>query len=130
MDEEGVWRAVVRWGQHKAMVPHPPIFWSENDRCLVSHALDGILQHVQVMEINSDVFSKEVEPTGLLSRELILERYRHDAINARSGSGLSGRAVDSPRNGFCGSVGGMQEPFAESAILNRKLDWQWDVQDW
>ena len=127
-----MWRAVVRWGQHKARVPHPSLLWSEDDRSLVKQALDGILQHVQVMDINSEVFAKEVEPTGLLSVERMLERYRHATITVKGGSGLNGRSSSSPRS--VGSGGGgmkiVQEPFADSAILNGKLDWQWDIHEW
>lgn len=131
MDEEEVWRAVVRWGQHKARVLHPFLLWSEDDRSLVRRALEGVLQHVQVMDIDSDVFAKEVEPTGLLPMDMMLERYRHAAIHQNTASVLTnGRSAESPRRGVCDAVRVTREPFAESAILNGKLDWQWDVQDW
>lgn len=122
-----MWRAVVRWGQHKAKVPRPSILWSEDDRSLIKHALDGVLQHVQVMEINSEMFAKEVEPTGLLPVEMMLARYRHAAINSTSGSDYNGVGMDSPRSS---GLGVMQAPFAESAILDGKLDFQLDIQEW
>ena len=36
--------------------------------------LEGVLECVRVMEINSEVFAKEVEPTGLLPMEMTLAR--------------------------------------------------------
>ena len=123
-----MWRAVVRWGQHKARVPRPSLLWSEDDRSQVKEALDGIMQHVQVMEIDSEVFAKEVEPTGLLPMEMMLARYRHAAMSANTGNGYGGGGdVLSPRSN---NIEVIQEPFAESAILAGKIDMQLDVQEW
>jgi len=120
---------VVKWGQHKARVPHPSQVWSEDDRSQVKQALDGVLQHVQVMEIDSEVFAKEVEPTGLLPMDRMLAHYRHAAMSASSANGYGGRgSVGSPRSS--NSVQSMQEPFAESAIMAGKLDMQLDLQEW
>lgn len=45
--------------------------------CLL--CLQGVLEHVRLMEIGSEVFAQEVEPTGLLSMEMTLARYtNHD----------------------------------------------------
>ena len=123
-----MWRAVVRWGQHKARVPRPSLLWSDVDRSQVKQALDGVLQHVQVMEIDSEVFAKEVEPTGLLPMEMMLARYRHAAMSAANGNGYSRGSLSSPRSGS--SIHVVQEPFPESAILAGKADMQLDVQEW
>ena len=36
--------------------------------------MQGVLEHVRLMEIGSEVFAQEVEPTGLLSMEMTLAR--------------------------------------------------------
>lgn len=36
--------------------------------------IQGVLEHVRLMEIGSEVFAQEVEPTGLLSMEMTLAR--------------------------------------------------------
>ena len=110
-------------------MPRPSQVWSDDDRSQVKLALDGILQHVQVMEIDSEVFANEVEPTGLLPVETMLAHYRHAAVSASSANGYSGRgSVGSLRSS--NSIQAVQEPFVESAIMAGKLEMQLDLQEW
>ena len=50
------------------------LLWTEADRAKMKEQLAGVLEHVRVMEINSEVFANEVEPTGLLPMEMTLAR--------------------------------------------------------
>ena len=117
--EEDVWRAVVQWGQHKALVTDNISIWSDDDRSKVQSALEGVIEQVRVMEINSEVFAKEVEPTGLLPMELTLARYRHAAVHGRG----SGSDLSRPRSG-------VQEPFEDSDILEGRIDLQMLINEW
>ena len=38
-------------------------------------ALDGIVEHVKLLLIDSSVFAEEVEPTGVVSMETSLEKW-------------------------------------------------------
>jgi hypothetical protein len=69
-----VWRGVLAWGQAKAGVQSSVKQWTENDRSKMKQVLNGVLEHVRLMEIGSEVFAQEVEPTGLLSMEMTLAR--------------------------------------------------------
>ena len=42
-------------------------------------SVQGVLEHVRLMEIGSEVFAQEVEPTGLLSMEMTLARFLHNS---------------------------------------------------
>ena len=74
LSEEDVWRAVIQWGQHHANITQTMLLWTEADRAKMKGQLAGVLEHVRVMEINSEVFANEVEPTGLLPMEMTLAR--------------------------------------------------------
>ena len=74
LSEEDVWRAVIQWGQHHASISQTMLLWTEADRAKMKDQLAGVLEHVRVMNINSEVFANEVEPTGLLPMEMTLAR--------------------------------------------------------
>ena len=112
---------MVRWGQHQAGVKQDMVLWTEEHRVLIQEVLQGVLQHIRVMEISSEVFAREVEPTGLLPMEITLARYRN-ASEHGGGCGSEGD-ITSPR-------GGMQEPFAKSAILEGQVEWQLRILKW
>ena len=64
----------MRWGQHNACVKQPPAAWGQAEKNRMKEALEGVLEHIRIMEINSEVFAKEVEPTGLVPMEMTLAR--------------------------------------------------------
>jgi len=72
--EEEVWHAAIQWGQHHANVNQTMLLWTEADRSKMKEQLADVLEHIKVMEINSEVFANEVEPTGLLPMEMTLAR--------------------------------------------------------
>ncbi len=127
--EEEVWHAVVRWGQFKAGVKTTMILWTEKDRALIKKSLHGVLEQVRVMDINSDVFAREVEPTGLLPMEMVLDRYRLAATNGEGGEhqGVEGGGLDQQVSCL---RGGIPEPFADSVILEGRLDLQLKILEW
>lgn len=58
--------------------------------------LQGVMCHVRLLLIDSQVFAEEVEPTGAVPMELSLERYRYAAL------------LNSNKTGVHGGSGGMQ----------------------
>ena len=50
------------------------LLWTEKERQRMKEALAGVLECVRIMEIGSEVFASEVEPTGLLPMEMTLAR--------------------------------------------------------
>ena len=93
--------------------------WSATDQSKIQEALQGVLEHVRIMEINSEVFAKEVEPTGLLPLEMSLARYRQAAVQQKGGVVEQSR----PRSGI-------QEPFIDSSILTGRADLQMQINEW
>ncbi len=70
----------------------------------------------------------QVEPAGLIPMELMLDHYRRAAMNGSSGGGQGGVAsngcdVTSPR-------GGIQQPLADSTILQGRIDLQTQILKW
>lgn len=110
---------VVRWGQHYAGIKQTTMPWSATDQSKIQEALQGVLEHVRIMEINSEVFAKEVEPTGLLPLEMTLARYRQAAVH-KKGNGME----------QCRPRSGIQEPFIDSIILTDRPDLQMQINEW
>jgi hypothetical protein len=80
VEEEEVWRCVLRWAQHKGGVPTHVSKWTEAERVKVSGFLTPVISHVKLLLIDSRVFAQEVEPTGCVPMALSLERYRAAAL--------------------------------------------------
>nr|CAD7577723.1 unnamed protein product [Timema californicum] len=80
MEEEDVWRAVLNWAKYQAGVTQPTAHWAEEERARVCQHLSGVINHVRLLLIDSQVFAEEVEPTGAVPMELSLERYRYAAL--------------------------------------------------
>ncbi|XP_044735240.1 uncharacterized protein LOC123297581 [Chrysoperla carnea] len=80
IEEEDVWRAALAWAKYQAGVTQPTAHWTEEERARVCQHLAGIINHVRLLLIDSQVFAEEVEPTGAVPIELSLERYRHAAL--------------------------------------------------
>ncbi|XP_043243661.1 uncharacterized protein LOC122392639 [Amphibalanus amphitrite] len=80
LDEESVWRAVLAWAKHGAGVTRPAPQWSDEERTRVCAHMSGVINHVKLLLIDSQVFADEVEPTGVVPMELSLERYRFAAL--------------------------------------------------
>jgi len=80
LDEETVWRAVLSWAKHGASVSRPTAQWTEEEQARVCAQMSGVINHVKLLLIDSQVFADEVEPTGAVPMELSLERYRFAAL--------------------------------------------------
>ncbi|XP_014281208.1 serine-enriched protein isoform X2 [Halyomorpha halys] len=80
LEEEDVWRCVLSWAKHQAGVTQPTAHWTEEERARVCQHLHGVINHVRLLLIDSQVFAEEVEPTGAVPMELSLERYRYAAL--------------------------------------------------
>ncbi|KAK6631038.1 hypothetical protein RUM44_003210 [Polyplax serrata] len=80
LEEEDVWRAVLNWAKYQAGVTQPTAHWTEEERVRVGQHLSGVINHVRLLLIDSQVFAEEVEPTGAVPIELSLERYRYAAL--------------------------------------------------
>lgn len=57
--------------------------WNEDERQRVCQSLGGVINHVRLLLIDSQVFAEEVEPTGAVPMEVSLERYRLAALPAK-----------------------------------------------
>ncbi|XP_026830131.1 uncharacterized protein LOC105277752 [Ooceraea biroi] len=75
LEEEDVWRAVLNWAKYQAGVTQPTQHWTEEERIRVCQHLSGVINHVRLLLIDSQVFAEEVEPTGAVPIEMSLERY-------------------------------------------------------
>ncbi|CAB3374369.1 Hypothetical predicted protein [Cloeon dipterum] len=80
VEEEEVFRAALAWAKHKAGVTQPTAHWAEEEKARVCQHLSGVISHVRLLLIDSQVFAEEVEPTGAVPIELSLERYRLAAL--------------------------------------------------
>ncbi|XP_011504847.1 PREDICTED: kelch-like protein 17 [Ceratosolen solmsi marchali] len=80
LEEEDVWRAVLNWAKYQTGVTQPTQHWTEEERARVCQHLSGVINHVRLLLIDSQVFAEEVEPTGAVPIELSLERYRYAAL--------------------------------------------------
>ena len=80
--ESEVWRLCLRWARLQAgsELTSSPRSWGEEERSRVRLALEGVVQHIRLLQIDSNVFAEEVEPTGAVPMELSLERYRLAAL--------------------------------------------------
>ncbi|KAI1283146.1 hypothetical protein HDE_12841 [Halotydeus destructor] len=83
MEEEDVFRAVLEWAKNQAGVTQPTVHWSDEERQRVCHNLQGVIEHVRLLLIDSQVFAEEVEPTGAVPMEMSLERYRFAALPSK-----------------------------------------------
>ncbi|XP_004522460.1 uncharacterized protein LOC101449859 [Ceratitis capitata] len=90
LEEEDVWRCVLAWAKNQAGVTQPTAHWSEEERARVCQHLSGVMCHVRLLLIDSQVFAEEVEPTGAVPMELSLERYRYAALHSNKGAGGGG----------------------------------------
>lgn len=66
MGEEDIWRSVLNWARGKAAVSTTAQKWSDDERKRVASLLSGIIEHVRILQIDSQVFAEEVEPTGVV----------------------------------------------------------------
>ncbi|XP_011066219.1 PREDICTED: uncharacterized protein LOC105153173 isoform X1 [Acromyrmex echinatior] len=86
LEEEDVWRAVLNWAKYQAGVTQPTQHWTEEERIRVCQHLSGVINHVRLLLIDSQVFAEEVEPTGAVPIEMSLERYEFFNPDRSSGS--------------------------------------------
>lgn len=64
----------------------PTQHWTEEERVRVCQHLSGVINHVRLLLIDSQVFAEEVEPTGAVPIELSLERYEFFNPDRSSGT--------------------------------------------
>uniref|UniRef100_A0A336LJ79 CSON005639 protein n=1 Tax=Culicoides sonorensis TaxID=179676 RepID=A0A336LJ79_CULSO len=130
MDEADVFRSVLKWAKHKAGVTQPLAHWTVEERQRVCQQLTPIMSYIRLLLIDSKVFAEEVEPTGAVPMEFVLERYRHAALNATKSPGsynVSALALDGKRLRSRCSI----NFFHGSTILkNDKLQLQISLNEW
>ena len=64
--------------------------WSAIELGIVRDQLSGVIDHIRVLLIDSQVFAEEFEPIGVVPIELSLERYRFAALSAAAANGKNG----------------------------------------
>lgn len=97
IEENEVWRICVDWARAQVGLPHstPPKLWTVEQRSQVRVCLDGVVQAIRILHIDSTVFAEEVEPTGAIPIELSLQRYKHAALPDKySSSHKPGQVTD------------------------------------
>lgn len=55
LEEEDVWRAVLRWAKAGAGVTQPTLHWTEEERVRVGLQLQGVINHVRLLLIGQYV---------------------------------------------------------------------------
>lgn len=78
-----MWRCVLEWAKHQAGVTQRTAHWTEDERAKVCQHLSGVMGYVRLLLIDSKFFAEEVEPTGAVPMELLLERYKYAALNTQ-----------------------------------------------
>lgn len=117
-----MWRSVIRWGENQAGCSGGYSQWTDDDRVNVKEALSEVIEHVRLLQISSEVFAKEVEPTGLLTMEQTLARYRHAAVPGMIPSNTSGNEQLKPRSS--------RSFFPDSMLLLGQDHYQSLINDW
>lgn len=98
-----MWRCVLAWAKNHAGVTQPTAHWTEEERARVCQQLQGVMCHVRLLLIDSQVFAEEVEPTGAVPMELSLERYRYAALqNSNNKTGLHANTAGMTSAGMLG----------------------------
>lgn len=81
LKEEDVFRSCLTWAKHKAGVTQNYVNWNAEDKSKICTELTPIIKHIRLLLIDSKVFAEEVEPTGCVPIEFVLERYRFAALS-------------------------------------------------
>lgn len=81
LEEEDVFRCCLNWAKYKAGVTQHFTYWSEEEKNKVCSELSPIMDYVRLLLIDSKFFAEEVEPTGCVPIEFVLERYRFAALS-------------------------------------------------
>ena len=79
IEENEIWRICLGWARHHIGLSDTlyPNQWTEEQRNHMRATLDGVVQHIQFISIDSSVFTEEVEPTGVVPFQLTRERFKH-----------------------------------------------------
>ncbi|OTF81296.1 hypothetical protein BLA29_006160 [Euroglyphus maynei] len=80
LDEADVFRSIIEWAKHQTGINKLVEHWNDDDRKRIQNQLSGVINHIRILLIDSQVFAEEVEPTGVIPIELSLERYRFAAL--------------------------------------------------
>ena len=80
------WRFCLSWAKNSVGLESSSdaSTWSDEERSSVRCALDGVVQHLRMIQIDPTVYAEEVEPTGAIPLELMLEKYRHAACGDKA----------------------------------------------
>ena len=86
LNENEVWRLCLEWAKLQVGIEESvsPKVWTEDQRLQIRLALDGLVQCIRVLNIDSAVFEEEVEPTGAVPIEQINHRYRQTAASSEN----------------------------------------------
>lgn len=88
MDEADIFRCSLAWAKHQTGVTKPTAAWSEDERARIAAQLTGVINHIRILQIDSQVFAEEMEPTGVIPIELSLASYRFAALSSKQQSAL------------------------------------------
>ena len=69
-----VWRLCLRWAGRRCGLAPGCGSWSEEERARLRQELEGVLDWVKLASIDNKVWTEEVEPSGVITREMMVER--------------------------------------------------------
>nr|XP_027196748.1 integrator complex subunit 1 homolog [Dermatophagoides pteronyssinus] len=107
LDEADVFRSLIEWAKYQTNVYKSVEHWNDDDRKRIQNQLSGVINHLRILLIDSQVFAEEIEPTGVIPIELSLERYRFAAL-----------AINNNNNN---NVGHKSQQQIHDAINNKRL---------
>lgn len=142
LDEADVFRCTIEWAKHQTGIHKLVEHWNEDDRKRIQNQLSGVINHIRILLIDSQVFAEEVEPTGVIPIELSLERYRFAALAINNNNNNSSHKSQNhhqqqihdsignkrlkPR-----STGNVYRLFLESKLLsNMNVKYEQTLNDW
>ncbi|KAH9415238.1 hypothetical protein DERP_006331 [Dermatophagoides pteronyssinus] len=108
LDEADVFRSLIEWAKYQTNIHKSVEHWNDDDRKRIQNQLSGVINHLRILLIDSQVFAEEIEPTGVIPIELSLERYRFAAL-----------AINNNNNN--NNVGHKSQQQIHDAINNKRL---------
>ena len=121
LNSNDVSRFCLSWAKSQAGMDasKAPQSWLEEERAFIRRAMDGVVQHIRVSQIDTTVYVEEVEPTGAVPVELVgKHRVRggqeKTAVRHRGeGEGRTGRGH---RKEYQGGGRGLSRPREEQHV--------------
>ncbi|XP_074640066.1 uncharacterized protein LOC141898131 [Tubulanus polymorphus] len=82
VEEDLIWQSVLSWAKYQVGISEEskPVDWSEEEKEKIKQVMEGVPEHIRLLQLTSSTFAEEVEPTGLIPIETALKYYRCAAV--------------------------------------------------